>query len=80
MKTPIRDPAATANALPGLKRLREQAGLSQTAAAQALGVSRQAYIGWETGRTSDIKLGNLSSILALFGCTLEDLTREEAEE
>lgn len=59
----------------GIKTQRELSGLSQRALAAALGVSSPAVCKWESGQ-SDPTLANLRAMAVLFGCTLDELTRE----
>lgn len=53
--------------------LRKAAGLSQEAVAKDLGLTRGAYIKWETGETQDIKLSSARRLLRLLGGALEHL-------
>ncbi len=57
-----------------LYELRKQAGLSQEALAQVVGVSRQAVQKWESG-ASRPDIENLLVIADYFGVTLDDLVR-----
>ena len=61
-----------------LKRLRQQQGMTQEQAAQALGVSPQSVSRWECGSTMpDVLL--LPRIARLYGVTVDDLYREKTE-
>lgn len=55
-----------------LKRLRQQAGLSQEALAQASGVSRRMLVAMESG-DSNVSLSTLDRIAAALGVMLPDL-------
>ncbi|HSX33136.1 MAG TPA: type II toxin-antitoxin system antitoxin SocA domain-containing protein [Candidatus Saccharimonadales bacterium] len=52
--------------------LREKAGLTQTAVAEKLGVTRAAYIGWETGKREP-SLAQLKKIAELYELSPADL-------
>lgn len=56
-----------------IKRIRSSRGMSQTAAAEAAGISRQAFIDIETGKTKEPKVGNLQAIADTFGVQIMDL-------
>ena len=58
-----------------IRAIRESLRMSQKDLAAALGVSPPAVNKWETGK-SDPTLANLRAMAALFGCTLDELTRE----
>lgn len=69
----------------GYKQARLRAGLTQAAAAQELGVVKQAIGNWETGHAQP-RAALLPRVAALYGCTLEELLtpdedceKEEAE-
>ncbi len=60
-----------------LRRLRLAKGLTQEQLAQALGVSAQSVSRWECGKTMpDVML--LPELAKLYGVTIDDLYREEA--
>ena len=56
-----------------LKRLRNQAGLSQQRAADSIGVSRVAVTKWESGQTKDIRHDSLMGLARLYGISIEEL-------
>lgn len=55
-----------------LKAARVNAGLTQKAAAHALGVSNATIVNWEQGKSSP-KQTNLSRLCALYGVPYDDL-------
>jgi transcriptional regulator with XRE-family HTH domain len=55
-----------------LRKLREQTGLTQTAVAKSLGVTRSAYIGWETNK-HEPGLTHLKNIAKLYEVSPADL-------
>lgn len=59
-----------------LAALRKQAGLSQRAVAKELGVTDSAVNQWERGKTSP-KINQLPKLAALYGCTVDELLKEE---
>ena len=62
-----------------LIQLRQEQGLSQSALAEALGVSRQAVSRWETGAAMP-SAENLFCLSRLYGVPMDELIRgEEAE-
>lgn len=58
---------------------RKQAGLSQEALADKLGVSRQAVSKWERAESLP-DTGNLIALAAIYGLTLDELLWREAGE
>ena len=61
-----------------LKTARKNAGMSQDALAEKLGVSRQAVTKWETGRgIPDIE--NIMVISNLFGISVDEFLSSEKE-
>lgn len=52
---------------------RERAGLSQAAAAEALGLHRHSFINWEGGSTEPLA-DDLLRLADLYGVTLDELT------
>ena len=56
-----------------LTRLRKEKGLSQTEAAEELGVTRQAISKWESGRAFP-SMEKLIALSRLYGATVEELT------
>lgn len=57
---------------------RTKAGLSQVETAKAIRVSDAAVSMWETGKTKP-RAALLPKIAALYGCTVDDLLREETD-
>jgi transcriptional regulator with XRE-family HTH domain len=55
-----------------LVSLRQQAGLSQTQVAEKLGISQQAYAGWERS-TGALRPDDLARLAAVFGTTTDEL-------
>lgn len=60
-----------------LKRIREDAKDTPAAAAGKVGVSRQAYMKWETGDTENMKIRNLVTFCDKYNIALEPLVRGE---
>lgn len=60
------------------RKRREAAGLSVLNAAKLLGVSDAAVYMWETGQMMP-KTSRLKEIADAYGCTIDELLREEAE-
>lgn len=58
-----------------IKELRVAAGLTQGQLAELVGVSQPAVTYWESGESIP-SLANLRAMAGLFGCTLDELTRE----
>lgn len=58
------------------KSQRKKAGLTQMDVAKALGISDAAVALWETGKTMPAAK-RLAEIANLFGCTVDDLLKEE---
>lgn len=56
-----------------IKRLRDQAGMSQGALARAAGVTRPAVSKWENGDTENLKLSNLIKLCQIFRLTADEL-------
>lgn len=56
-----------------IKRLRDQAGMSQGALARAVGVTRPAVSKWENGDTENLKLSNLIKLCQIFRLTADEL-------
>jgi len=58
-----------------LKHLREQAGLSQTALAQASGISQARLSAWESGgrKIENASIKVLANLRTPLKCTLDDL-------
>lgn len=59
-----------------VKRIRTSRGMSQTSAAEAAGISRQAFIDIEKGKTKEPRVGNLQAIADTFGVQIMDLLAE----
>lgn len=59
-----------------VKRIRASRDMSQTAAAKAAGISRQAFIDIENGKTKEPRVGNLQAIADTFGVQIMDLLAE----
>jgi len=53
--------------------LRKTAKLSQTAVAKKIGVTRRAYIAWETGETGDLRLQVARKLMHAVGGSLDHL-------
>lgn len=62
----------------GLKYFRQRAGLSQTALADILGITRQAVSLWETGINWP-SAALLPQIADLLLCSIDDLFQEHPE-
>ncbi len=62
-----------------IKHYRKQAGLSQEAMAEKIGVSRQAVTKWETG-TGTPDIANLIAIAELFQVSVDELVSGEKKE
>jgi len=56
----------------GIKRKREEAGLTQEELSRELGVVRQTVAMWETGKASP-SANMLPRIARALGCTIEEL-------
>jgi Zn-dependent peptidase ImmA (M78 family) len=56
-----------------VKRMRACRGLTQTAAAKAADISRQAFIDIETGKTKEPRVSNLQAIADTFDVSIVDL-------
>lgn len=70
-------PPPSAKALgQALKSLRSRAGIKQTAAAEALGVSRQAWGNYEAGRDVVLREDIQEDLAKAIGVTRDDLLRE----
>lgn len=59
-----------------LVALRKKAGLTQMAVARSLGVSDSAVNQWEKGKTFP-KTEQLPKLAKLYGCTVDELLKEE---
>lgn len=64
--------------MPGIKNRREALGLSVAEAAAALGVTRQSWNNWETGRCPPSSY-YLPAMAELLKCRIEDLYEEAAD-
>lgn len=62
-----------------IKKLREEAGMSQEALAERMGVTRQAVSKWEHD-LSVPDMQNLLKLSALFGISMEEWTKKESAE
>ena len=58
------------------KNARKTAGLTQAKAAELLGVSDATISQWENGETNP-KTSRLAKVAEVYGCTIEELLREE---
>lgn len=58
-----------------IKAVREKAGDSPAKAAVKIGISRQGYVKWEQGDTSNMKLSNLLTFCDKYGVPVEKLLR-----
>jgi transcriptional regulator with XRE-family HTH domain len=56
-----------------VRELRSLAGLTQQEVADRLGLTRRAYVLWETARTNDIKLGHARALIRLLGGSMQHL-------
>ena len=59
-----------------IKEKRETQGLTQAEVASHVGVGQSAVAMWETGETLP-RASNLIALAKLFGCTMDELLREE---
>lgn len=57
---------------------RESANLTQSEVAEALGVDQSAVSQWETGKTAP-RASLLLRLSALYGCTVDELLKGNAE-
>lgn len=57
---------------------RTKSGLSQASVAKEMNVSDAAVSMWETGKTRP-RAGLLLKLAKLYGCTVEDLLRQDSE-
>lgn len=62
-----------------IKELRKQAGLSQQALADQIGVFRNTISNWETGY-SQISLENAKNVAEYFGVTIDYLLGSESDQ
>lgn len=62
----------------GYREARQKAGMSQAAAARALGVTAGCVGQWEIGYTQP-RAALLPRVAALYGCTLEELLTPDEE-
>lgn len=62
-----------------LKYQRKEAGYTQQELAKIVGTSQGSIAQWETGRHLP-RVDTLRKLADLFGCTIDDLLREEPEE
>lgn len=62
----------------GFREARERAGMRVTEAARRLRVSSPAVTQWENGSTIP-RADRLMQIAELYGCTVDELLREEAK-
>lgn len=60
----------------GFRKAREQAEKSVTETAKALGVSREAVYGWESGKYNP-SAEMLVKLAAFYECSIDDLMRKE---
>ena len=56
-----------------IKRLRDQAGMSQGALARVVGVTRPAVSKWENGDTENLKLSNIVKLCQIFRVSADEL-------
>lgn len=59
-----------------LATMRAKAGLSQAKVAKELGITDAAVCLWETGKTLP-RAALLPKLAALYGCTVDELLRED---
>jgi len=59
-----------------IKRIRASRGMTQTASAEAAGISRQAFIDIENGKTKEPRVSNLQAIANVFDLPIVDLLVE----
>jgi len=58
-----------------LKKLRENARLSQAAVAEAMGIRQSTVAMWETGGNIP-RTDKLPALAKLYGCTVDDLLKD----
>lgn len=58
-----------------IKKIRLDAGDTPGAAAEKVGVSRQAFVKWEEGDTKNMKLGNFLKFCDCYGVSIETILR-----
>ena len=56
-----------------IKRLRDQAGMSQGELARVVGVTRPAVSKWENGDTENLKLSNIVKLCQIFCLSADEL-------
>ena len=61
-----------------IRSQRIKAGMTASAVAEKLGVTRQAVFYWEAG-INDPQVGKLVALADLFGCTVDELLREDGK-
>lgn len=59
-----------------IRRIRDSRGMTQTAVAESAGISRQAFIDIEKGKTKEPKVSNLQAIADAFDTSIVDLLAE----
>lgn len=62
----------------GYREARVKAGLTMAEVAKKLNVSRTTIWLWETGRGNPL-MANLRKMAEIYGCTMAELIREEAQ-
>ena len=60
----------------GIKKIREDKGLSQQGLADEIGVKRSTVAMWETGQALP-RPDKLLKMAQMFGCSIEDLMKKE---
>ena len=55
-----------------IKELREQAGITQTALSEAIGITQACVAGWESG-TSVPRTEKLPKLAEVLGCSIDEL-------
>ena len=59
--------------------MRKRAGMSQRELGEMLGKTQQGVASWESGR-SEPSIRMLKAMARIFGCTVDELIRDEPEE
>ena len=62
-----------------LARLRENAGLTQSAVSISIGIDRSTVAKWESGDAMP-RAEKLPAIAALYGCTIDELFQTDSQD